>query len=383
MKKIAILGSTGSIGQSTLDIVRQFPEHFQVEALTCYSNTDLLYSQIQEFQPAFACVASEQQIDLGALPEHLKLLHGSEGLQQVASLSQVDFVVAAIVGVAGARSTYAAICAGKTVALANKESLVLAGDLMMSEARRSGSLILPVDSEHNGIFQTLQGQQKEDVHQITLTASGGALRDVPLEQLPKVKRHEVLQHPNWEMGDKITVDSATMMNKGLELMEASHLFDIPLASFQAVIHRQSHVHSLVEYVDGSMMAQMSAPDMRLPIAYCLSFPQRLPLKLPRLSAQGLNTLHFEPICHKRYPCFQIALDAASLGGLAPAVLNGANECVVKAFLDEHIGLTDIATTLQRVMQQWKTACQDFHHTQDLECYFEADRWGRQTASSFI
>ena len=381
-KKIAILGSTGSIGKSTLDIVRQFPSHFQIEALTCHSSTDLLFEQIQEFQPSVVCISSDQKT-IDSLPNTVQLLHGQEGLTQIATLPQVDIVVAAIMGVAGARSTYSAIEAGKTIALANKESLVLAGDLMMKRAKETGSFILPMDSEHNGVFQTLQGHRIEDVRQMTLTASGGAVRDIPLHQLQHAKRHEILQHPTWEMGDKITVDSATMMNKGLEIIEAAHLFGIPAKSIQAVMHRDSIVHSLVEYIDGSIIAQMSIPDMRLPIGYCLSFPERLPLNIPHLQPQQLQTLHFEPICSKRYPCFQIATDAASVGGFAPAVLNGANECVVQAFLDEQIHFKQIAKVLQNVMQEFINSSQSFEHTENLECYFEADNWGRSTANSAI
>jgi 1-deoxy-D-xylulose-5-phosphate reductoisomerase len=287
-KNIALLGSTGSIGGSTLKIVRQFPERFRVQCLSCQRSLPKLIEQIREFQPACVVVANAEQVaELRQLfaAERLEVKCGEAGLCDAVRNPAVDLVVTGIVGSAGLAPCFAALEAGKDLVFGNKESLVLAGELFMEASRRSGSKVLPMDSEHNAIFQALVGHRQEDVARLILTASGGAFRDLELEKFPLIQREDALQHPNWEMGNKITVDSATMMNKGLEVIEAFWLFGVPPEQIEVVVHRESVVHSLVEYVDGSFLAQLGQPDMRIPLAYCLAYPERLPLDLPRLRLQ--------------------------------------------------------------------------------------------------
>ena len=295
---------------------------------------------------------------------------------------EVDLVVTGIVGSAGLSPCLKALEYGKDLVFGNKESLVLAGELFMQVAHRSGSLILPMDSEHNAIYQSLAGHRREDVISLILTASGGPFRDLPLDDFSAITKKDALQHPNWEMGNKITIDSATMMNKGLEVIEAHWLFGIPLEKIEVVIHRESIVHSLVEYVDGSLIAQLGQPDMRIPLAYCLGYPERLPLKLPRLNLCELGSLHFENPDPVRYPCFALALAALRQGGAAPAVLNGGNEAVVEAFLDEELRFIHIASYLQRLMSlfgRWrqKPECPNYlQYINSVDDALAADRWGR-------
>ncbi|MGA1598275.1 MAG: 1-deoxy-D-xylulose-5-phosphate reductoisomerase [bacterium] len=382
-KSIAVLGSTGSIGGSTLDIVRQFPEHFRVHALTCHSSLERLTEQIREFSPVTVTITdpSSAQILREQFPE-LVVQIGIEGLCQTAQAPEVDLVIAGIVGAAGLPPVFSAVRAGKAIALANKEPLVLAGELLMQEAQRSGALLLPTDSEHNAIFQALQGQARDRVRRVILTASGGAFRDRPLDTFDQITPEEALNHPNWEMGPKITIDSATMMNKGLEVIEAHWLFGVPVDAIEVVQHRQSIVHSLVEYVDGSFLAQLGQPDMRIPISYCMAYPDRLPVETTPLRIAELETLQFEPWSPERYPALTLAFEAAQLGGSAPAVLNGANEEAVSAFLEGRCTFLQIARMLRDVLDLWKKTVQNAEALPFLkgiiriEDAIAADQWGR-------
>ena len=384
-KFIALLGSTGSIGGSTLSLVRQFPDRFKIHSLSCRRSIDTLVDQIREFAPKQVVVeASDQVTQLRELfaESELKILSGDQGNCQLVQHPEVDLVVTGIVGSAGLSPCLKALEYGKDLVFGNKESLVLAGELFMQVAHRSGSLILPMDSEHNAIYQSLAGHRREDVISLILTASGGPFRDLPLDDFSAITKKDALQHPNWEMGNKITIDSATMMNKGLEVIEAHWLFGIPLEKIEVVIHRESIVHSLVEYVDGSLIAQLGQPDMRIPLAYCLGYPERLPLKLPRLNLCELGSLHFENPDPVRYPCFALALAALRQGGAAPAVLNGGNEAVVEAFLDEELRFIHIASYLQRLMSlfgRWrqKPECPNYlQYINSVDDALAADRWGR-------
>ena len=384
-KFIALLGSTGSIGGSTLSLVRQFPDRFKIHSLSCRRSIDKLVDQIKEFSPKQVVVeASDQVTQLRELfaESELEILSGDQGNCQLVQHPEVDLVVTGIVGSAGLSPCLKALEYGKDLVFGNKESLVLAGELFMQVAHRSGSLILPMDSEHNAIYQSLAGHRREDVISLILTASGGPFRDLPLDDFSAITKKDALQHPNWEMGNKITIDSATMMNKGLEVIEAHWLFGIPLEKIEVVIHRESIVHSLVEYVDGSLIAQLGQPDMRIPLAYCLGYPERLPLKLPRLNLCELGSLHFENPDPVRYPCFALALAALRQGGAAPAVLNGGNEAVVEAFLDEELRFSHIASYLQRLMSlfgRWrqKPECPNYlQYINSVDDALAADRWGR-------
>ena len=384
-KFIALLGSTGSIGGSTLSLVRQFPDRFKIHSLSCRRSIDKLVDQIKEFSPKQVVVeASDQVTQLRELfaESELEILSGDQGNCQLVQHPEVDLVVTGIVGSAGLSPCLKALEYGKDLVFGNKESLVLAGELFMQVAHRSGSMILPMDSEHNAIYQSLAGHRREDVISLILTASGGPFRDLPLDDFSAITKKDALQHPNWEMGNKITIDSATMMNKGLEVIEAHWLFGIPLEKIEVVIHRESIVHSLVEYVDGSLIAQLGQPDMRIPLAYCLGYPERLPLKLPRLNLCELGSLHFENPDPVRYPCFALALAALRQGGAAPAVLNGGNEAVVEAFLDEELRFSHIASYLQRLMshlERWrqKPECPNYlQYINSVDDALAADRWGR-------
>ena len=384
-KFIALLGSTGSIGRSTLSLVRQFPDRFKIHSLSCRRSIDKLVDQIREFAPKQVVVeASDQVTQLRELfaESELKILSGDQGNCQLVQHPEVDLVVTGIVGSAGLSPCLKALEYGKDLVFGNKESLVLAGELFMRVAHRSGSLILPMDSEHNAIYQSLVGHRREDVVSLILTASGGPFRDLPLVDFSAITKEAALKHPTWEMGNKITIDSATMMNKGLEVIEAHWLFGIPLEKIEVVIHRENIVHSLVEYVDGSLIAQLGQPDMRIPLAYCLGYPERLPLKLPRLNLCEFGSLHFENPDPVRYPCFSLALAALRQGGAAPAVLNGGNEAVVEAFLDEELHFSHIASYLQRLMSHlecWrqKPECPNYlQYINSVDDALAADRWGR-------
>ena len=394
--KLTVLGATGSIGLNTLEIVRQFPQKFKIEALSCRSSIERLVEQIKEFQPRLVCVDnSEQARELretfreGNSGTETEFVWGVEGLVQVSSDPEVDLVVAGIVGAAGLQPTFSAVQAGKTVAVANKEPLVMAGELFVQTAKKTGAKLLPTDSEHNAIFQALHGEPPERIARLILTASGGPFRDLPLKEFEKITPAEALSHPNWEMGRKISIDSATMMNKGLEIIEAHWLFNTPVENIDVLMQRESIIHSMVEFIDGSFLAQMGLPDMRVPIAYCLGWPERLPLKIPRLDPLSMSALHFEKIDPQRYPCLPLAIKVAKQGGAAPAVLNGANETVVTAFLGEEIRFVEIAETIAAVIKDFEKALHQvdvpsfLRKIRTLEDAEHADKWGRKQASKIL
>jgi len=381
MKRLAILGSTGSIGVNTLDIVSQFPERFEVVSLSAGLNTDLLKRQTLQFRPKLISVLNQElsealQRELPNVP--VEIVHGVEGLIRVATHPEVDQVVSAIVGAVGLVPTLSAIKTGKKIALANKESLVMAGKIMMEEAKRNHVQILPVDSEHSAIFQALLGHQKEDVHRLILTASGGPFRNSPLSRLHEVTVKEALNHPRWTMGKKITIDSASLMNKGLEVIEAHWLFSIPVEKIVVLIHPQSVVHSMVEYVDGSVVAQMGITDMKIPISYALSFPERLNLKLPPLDLSKTEALTFSPPDLQRFPCLQLAYQSIEIGETMPAILNAANEVAVGAFLQGSLKFTEIPLFLQTVMGEHEV--KPVHTIEDI---LKADHWARERAKAIL
>jgi len=381
MKKLAILGSTGSIGVTTLSLVERFPDRFRVVALAAGKNLEKLKEQVRLFQPELVSISSEA--DAKDLRAHLpgfrgEILSGPEGPLAVATYPEADMVMAALVGAVGLPPTLAAIQAGKTIALANKEALVIAGELMTREAKKHGVRLLPVDSEHNAIFQALQGHARERVKRIILTASGGPFLRRSAEELTAVSIEEALQHPTWKMGSKITIDSATLMNKGLEVIEARWLFDLPPEQVAVIIHPQSIVHSMVEYVDGSVLAQLGIPDMAIPISYILSYPDRLPLThLPALDLAAAQLTFFPPDFVK-FPCLGLAYEALAQGGTGPAALNAANEVAVASFLSGLMRFSDIAALNRRVL--------DAHNTQpvtNLEALLEVDRWARVQARGVL
>jgi 1-deoxy-D-xylulose-5-phosphate reductoisomerase len=381
MKRLAILGSTGSIGVNTLDIVCQFPEKFEVVSLSAGMNIQLLKKQILQFRPKLVSVLNKElserlQRELLNIP--IKIVHGVEGLIQVATHPEVDQVVSAIVGAVGLIPTLSAIKTGKVIALANKESLVMAGKIMMDEAKRNHAQILPVDSEHSAIFQALLGHQKEDVHRLILTASGGPFLNLPLNRLHEVTVKEALNHPHWEMGKKVTIDSASLMNKGLEVIEAHWLFNIPVEKIVVQIHSQSVVHSMVEYIDGSIVAQMGIADMRIPISYALSFPHRLPLNLPPLDLSQIGGLTFFSPDPERFPCLRLAYRSIEIGETMPAILNAANEIAVNAFLEGSLKFTDIPLFLQRVMEEHEV--KSVHTIEDI---LRADQWARERSKAIL
>jgi len=381
-KKVTILGSTGSIGVSTLDVVRAFPGRFDVVALAAGRNVERLAEQVREFKPRLAAMLTEdlaarlrEQVGAGVPVE---IVFGEEGYARAAALDEAQTVVSAMVGAAGLRPTLTAVRAGKRVALANKEALVTAGGLVMDEARASGATILPVDSEHSAVFQVLEGQRREAVKRILLTASGGPFYGRSREELAGVSPEEALAHPRWNMGNKISIDSATLMNKGLEAIEARWLFDCPLDRVDIVIHPQSVVHSLVEFADGSMLAQMGLPDMRLPIAYALSYPERLPLDLPGLDLADVGGLTFGRPEIEAFPCLKLALAAGRQGGSAPVVLNAANEVAVEAFLAREIGFLDIDRVVETALGQDPGGA-----AADLEAVLAIDRETRGRAREIV
>ncbi|BCR05461.1 1-deoxy-D-xylulose 5-phosphate reductoisomerase [Desulfuromonas versatilis] len=381
MKNLAILGSTGSIGVSALEIVAAYPDRYRVLSLTAGSNLTRLEEQIRRFRPLLVAVVDPA--DAATLRQRLgteapEILCGVEGMIACASLSGVDMVLSAIVGAAGLVPTMAAIEAGKDIALANKETLVTAGPLVMEAVARKGVSLYPVDSEHSAIFQSLEGHRRSDVRRLILTASGGPFRNHSLAQLKGVTPGDALNHPNWSMGRKISIDSATMMNKGLEVIEARWLFDLPAERIAVHIHPQSIVHSMVEYLDGSVIAQLGIPDMKTPIAYALSYPERLPLNLPPLDLCSLGSLTFETPDPARFACLSLAYEALREGGSAPAVLNAANEVAVEAFLNGQIAFLDIPVIIRATL--------DSHPGEPLshiDGYLRADRQARQSARRII
>jgi len=381
MKRLTILGSTGSIGVNTLDIVHKFPDRFEVIGLSAGLNTKLLKQQILKFRPKMVSVFNKELADSlqRELPNlSLEIVHGVEGLIQVATHPEVDQVVSAIVGAGGLIPTLSAIKTGKAIALANKESLVMAGKIMMEEAKKNHAQILPVDSEHSAIFQALLGHQKEDVHRLILTASGGPFLDLPLSRFQEVTVKQALNHPHWEMGKKITIDSASLMNKGLEVIEAHWLFNIPVEKIIVQIHPQSVVHSMVEYIDGSIIGQMGIADMRIPISYALSFPHRLNLHLPPLDFSHVGALTFLPPDPERFPCLKLAYRSIEIGETMPTILNAANEVAVNAFLEGIIKFTEVPLLLQRVMEE-----HEVKSVRTIEDILRADQWARERSKANI
>ncbi len=381
-KRLAILGSTGSIGVNTLNIVQQHPERFAVVGLAAGSNIDLLEQQMRRFHPFYVSIFDlqrakelrERTSDLG-----IEIFEGHNGASTIAGLPEVDLVLSAIVGGAGLTPTLSAIRAGKDVAIANKEPLVMAGEVVMREAK-DRVRILPVDSEHNAIFQALAGHSRIDVRRLILTASGGPFRTLPVEKFRHITVHDALQHPNWRMGRKITVDSATLMNKGLEVIEARWLFGVNADQVDVIVHPQSIVHSLVELIDGSVLAQLGIHDMRIPISYALNYPERLPNTLPPLDLAQIGSLTFEPPDLKRFPCLRLGFEAIKMSGTMPAVLNAANEMTVEAFLNEKIHFVDIPVVIEETLQRHESrALVDG----DIEVILDADRWAREMAASII
>ena len=368
MKRIAILGSTGSIGRQALDVIRALSDELKVVALTGNKNLELLERQIKEFQPKMFC--SSVKLDNSYGGEFLSA-------EEIASHPQVDFVIVATAGKAGLSPTLAALKAGKIVALANKEVLVTAGEIIVHEASLHQGQILPIDSEHSAIWQCLQGEENKP-QRLFLTASGGPFYHYSQPQLAEVTPEQALQHPVWNMGRKVTIDSATLMNKGLEVIEAHWLFSFPFDSIEILMHPQSIVHSMVEFMDGSLKAQLSWPDMRLPIQYALSYPQRWPNpELPRLDWNKANSLNFEPVDYDRFPCLKLAVDAGKSGGTYPAVLCAADEVAVELFLSHRISFTDIAKIVQKTLEQHRNIPQP-----SLEEIQAADDWARECATRF-
>ena len=354
MKHIAILGSTGSIGRSTLSIVESYPDRFQVAALAAGNNVEALLQQAIRWKPRVVSVANER--DAGVIQTKLQdagladidVVHGAAGTVRVATHPEVDFVVSAIVGVSGLEATYEAVRAGKSVGLANKECLVVAGDLITSEARRQGKPLLPIDSEHNAVHQCLRGGRMEEVARIWLTASGGPFLHTPISEFASITVQQALNHPTWKMGKRITIDSATLMNKGFEVIEACRLFHMSPSHVQVVVHPQSTIHSMVEFVDGSILAQFSVTDMRLPILYALTYPERVPSDL-RFPVMDLRHLDFCPPDMSKFPCLRLAYEAVEAGGAKTIALNAADEVAVAAFLEEQIRFDDISRIIEEVM----------------------------------
>lgn len=377
---VSILGSTGSIGTSTLEVLAALDEQFHVVALTAGRNVDRLIQQARRFRPSFVAVreASDAAVVREALGKDVTVGWGDEALVEAASLSESEIVVTAVVGSVGIAATLAALKLGKRVALANKETLVAGGRVVMNAAQTGNGEIIPVDSEHSAIFQCLQGEASRSVSRILLTASGGPFRTWSTQRMQSAGPADALRHPTWEMGGKITIDSATLMNKGLEVIEAHWLFDVDFDRIEVVVHPQSVVHSLVEMVDGALMAQLGAADMKGPIQYALSYPERVSLGNKSLSLTDVGELTFEPPDIRRFPCLRLALEAGKSGGTAPAVLNAANEVAVAAFLDGRIGFLEIARCVEDVLNRHVLTS-----AESLADVLAADAWARDEAHAFL
>ncbi|MDP3735630.1 MAG: 1-deoxy-D-xylulose-5-phosphate reductoisomerase [bacterium] len=380
MKKLTVLGSTGSIGTQTLDVVRNNPDLLEIVALSTHQKIALLYKQIKEFRPQVVAVSDPSQAKI-LIPEvSIPVFVGEAGLAQLATLGEADLVVNGIVGVAGIKPTLAALGKGKDMALANKETMVAAGVLTMETAKKYGAWILPVDSEPSAIFQCLEGVPRESVARLILTASGGPFRKTPKRKLERVTPLQALKHPTWKMGPKITVDSATLMNKGFEVIEVMHLFEIPPERIDIVVHPESIIHSMVAFKDGTTLAQLSVPDMRIPIQYALLYPQRRPVhnatKFSLFDAPG--ELTFEPCDTDRFPCVSLAYEAAKIGGTMPAVMCAANDVFVRAFLDRSIGFHQIPLGIQGVMRLHTP-----YEANDVVSLFSAIEWAEQQARSLL
>jgi 1-deoxy-D-xylulose-5-phosphate reductoisomerase len=381
MKTLAILGSTGSIGVNALEIAARYPDKFRVAALAGGKNCPKMEEQIRRFRPDLASVQDEESArqlrrNLSSLPT--RILSGSDGLTAVATHPQAQMVVAALVGSVGLLPTLAAVRAGKHIAIANKETLVMAGEIVVKEIQAHGVTLLPIDSEHSAIFQALAGQRREEVKRILLTASGGPFLNTSLEGLKRVTPGEALKHPQWRMGKKVTIDSASLMNKGLEVIEARWLFGIPGSKIEVLIHPQSIIHSMIEYIDGSVIAQMALPDMRGPIAYALSYPERLDLPGPSLNLFQAGPLSFSPVDRDRFPALGLAYQALEAGGTLPAVLNAANEVAVEAFLEGRLEFLQIPRLIQETMGRHRRI-----HPVSLEDILNAHSWAGQEAQKII
>jgi 1-deoxy-D-xylulose-5-phosphate reductoisomerase len=382
MKNLAILGSTGSIGVNALKIVEMFPDRFKVKALTAATHIELLAKQIRQFKPEVAVVINEENsLRLKRIlgdSLRVEILYGTDGYRIAASWASVDQVLAAMVGAAGLLPTLAAIEAGKDIALANKETLVMAGDIVMEKIAEKGVRLLPVDSEHSAIFQSISGNRRVDVEKIFLTASGGPFLNKPGSEFCNIELRDALRHPNWQMGKKISIDSATMMNKGLEIIEARHLFNISQEKIEVVIHPQSIVHSMVGYKDGSVIAQLGVPDMKGAIAYALSHPERLDIRQPMPDFFQISALTFEQPDMERFPCLRLAQSACKTGKTLPAVLNAANEMVVQGFMDGRLGFVDIPRVIEKTMEKHTPV-----DNPTLADILQSDSWARETSAILI
>jgi 1-deoxy-D-xylulose-5-phosphate reductoisomerase len=383
-KRIAILGSTGSIGRSTLQVVESYPDRFQIVTLAAGKNLEGAFQQVKRWHPHLMSVAAEKDADIlhsrlkkEGLSSQTEVVHGRAGAIRVATHPEVDFVVSAIVGVAGLEATYEAVRAGKIVGLANKECLVAAGELITEEALRHGKPLLPIDSEHNAVHQCLRGGRLEEVERIWLTASGGPFLDTPRSQFPSITVEQALNHPTWKMGRRITIDSATLMNKGFEVIEACRLFHIAPAKVEVIVHPQSTIHSMVEFVDGSILAQFSVTDMRLPILYALTYPERIPSDM-RFTVSDLRHLDFSPPDMNKFPCLRLAYEAAEAGGSKTVALNAADEVAVAAFLDGSIRFDEIPSVIEDVLS--RTSCAKM---ESIRSVLEADARARDSARERI
>lgn len=379
-KGVAVLGSTGSVGRNALDVIARFPKRFRVTALCAGKNAADLAEQAARFRPRIVCLSAEGAAGrLGRLPSGTRVLFGEEGMTEAACSEGTDIVLAAASGVSSIRPVIAAARRGKRIALANKELIVVAGKFLVEAARAGGGGILPVDSEHSAVFQAIEGHRREDISRIILTASGGPFRNRSFRQMRDATVEEALGHPTWRMGAKISIDSATLMNKGLEVIEATWLFGLPPERIDVLIHPQSIVHSMVEYRDGSLIAQLGVPDMRTPIGYALSYPERLPLELPRLLPHRMDGWVFEPPDRKNFPALSMAYAAAEAGGTAPAILNAANEVAVGAFLGGRIRFTDIVRVGEALTETWRR----WKEPVTLKDVLRADEETRDEASRII
>lgn len=378
MKKISVLGSTGSIGTQTLDVARMHRDQFQIEGLAAGSNVELLLQQVKEFGPRKVSVATKELADRvkHSLPAGTEVFYGREGLIEIAAGTDAELVVTAVVGSMGLPSTLAAIEAGKNIGLANKETLVTAGHLVTAAAAAKGIKLLPIDSEHSAIFQCLNGERYEDIERITLTASGGSFRDYTREQLVDVTVEDALKHPNWSMGAKITIDSATMVNKGLEVIEAHWLYGLPYEQISVLLHPESIIHSFVEFRDSSIIAQLGNPDMRVPIQYALTYPERWNSPAPRLSLAEAGRLNFREMDFERFPCLRLAYECGKMGGTAPTVFNAANEVAVARFLRKEISFLRIEEIIEQVVERHQN-----HPEPPLETIEASDQSARELAST--
>lgn len=378
MKKIAILGSTGSIGTQTLDIVQHSPEKFQVEAISAGYNCDLVIEQAKQFRPKLVSVATKELAEEVAsqIPSGIQVLYGEEGLLEVAASTDADLLVSALVGSQGLRPTLAAIEAGKDIGLANKETLVSAGHIVTEAVARKGVALLPIDSEHSAIFQCLNGEKRSQIAHITITASGGSFRDRTREELVGVTVEDALKHPNWSMGAKITIDSATMVNKGLEVMEAHWLFGLSYEDIKVLLHPESVIHSYIEFVDHSIIAQLGNPDMRVPIQYALTYPDRYPTPTTKLDLAAIGKLHFREMDYVRFPCLRMAFESGKQGGTTPTVYNAANEIAVARFLKGDISFLQIEDIIEAALDKHES-----YANPTIEIIHEQDQWARLFAES--